>query len=238
MNQNPWINILFNIALPVVVLNYASNISPLLTPLYTLIIALSFPIVYGLIDYTQNKNKNILSIVGVVNTLLTGGFALFVLDGFWFAVKEAAIPLALAFGVFITIFTKTPLMKWLIHRSSIFKVDLILSRLDSQSKLKSYEKLIKKSTLYIAGCFILSAILNFSLALYIFKNTLPQQASLVDHQNMLNEQIADMTWISFLVIGLPLSLVTVGTMWWLMLKLKELTFLSFEEILNSENLKK
>ena len=238
MNQNPWINILFNIAFPVIILNYASQISPLLTPPYALVIALSFPIIYGLVDYTQNKNKNILSIVGIVNTLLTGGFALFVLDGFWFAVKEAAIPLALGIGVLISIFTKTPLMKWFIHRTSIFKIDLILSRLDSELKVKSYGKLIKKSTFYIAGCFFLSAVLNFALAMYIFKNTLPQKASLVDHQEMLNEQIANMTWISFLVIGLPLSIVTVGTLWWLMAKIKQLTLLSFEEILNTENMKK
>ena len=232
--ENPWLSLVFNIVLPVVILNYASQVSPLLTPFYTLLIALSFPIVYGLLDYINNKHKNLLSIIGVINTLLTGGFALFTLDGFWFAVKEAAIPLALGIGVLISLWTKTPLMKWFIHRSSIFKVDIILSRLDSEFKKQHYETLIKKSTLYLSLCFFLSALLNFVLAIRIFKNTLPQDSSVVDYQTMLNGQIADMTWVSFLVIGVPLTIISVWTMWWFMSEVKKLTSLSIEEIMNTE----
>ncbi len=236
--ENPWLNIAFNIILPVVILNYASQTVPVLTPLHTLLIALSFPIVYGLLDYINNKHKNLLSIIGVLNTLLTGGFALFTLDGFWFAVKEAAIPFTLGVGVLISLFTNTPLMKWFVHRSSIFRVEVILSRLDSELKKQHYENLIKKSTLYLSCCFFLSSILNFILARRIFKNTLPQNSSLTDHQIMLNEQIADMTWVSFLVIGVPLTVISVWTMWWFMSEVKKLTSLSLEEVMNMEFQKK
>ena len=233
--ENPWFNLIFNIVLPVVVLNYTSKFFPSLTPLHALLIALSFPTGYGLIDYINNKKKNFLSIIGVINTLLTGGFALFTLDGFWFAVKEASIPLALGIGVLISIWTSTPLMKWMVHRSSIFRVDLILSHLDSEEKRRHYKTLINKSTFYLSLCFFLSAILNFLLASRIFKRTLPPNYSLENHRMMLNEQIADMTWVSFLVIGIPLTVISVWTLWWFISEIKKLTHLSLEEILNTES---
>lgn len=229
-NQNPLTSAAFNIVIPVVILNYSSRLFPELHPAFSLCIALSFPLTYGLIDYFKNnKHKNILSIAGVINILLTGGFALFTLEGLWFAVKEAAIPFLIGLGVLWSGFTKKPLMKWVVDKSSLFKTEAIAFQLDSELKKNNYESLLKKSTLYLSCCFFFSTVLNFVLAMRIFKND--SLLSGTAQQNLLNEQIADMTWISFLVIGLPLTLVSGGTLWWFVSRLKKITGLSLEQIL-------
>ncbi len=229
-NENPLISLAFNIALPVVILNYSSRLFPSLNPIISLCVALSFPVVYGIIDYIKNnKHKNVLSIVGTVNILLTGGFALFTLEGIWFAVKEAAIPCLIGFWVLFSSFTDKSLMKWVVNKSSIFRTEAIAFHIDSLSKKNHYEKLLRKSTLYLSYCFFFSAVLNFILGIRIFEDKSVLFG--VDKQNMLNEQIADMTWISFLVIGLPLTVISGWTLWWFVSRLQKLTGLALEQIL-------
>jgi len=229
-NENPLISLMFNIALPVVILNYSSRILSGISPGVTLCVALSFPVVYGLIDYFKNnKHKNVLSILGAINILLTGGFALLALEGMWFAVKEAVIPLLIGVWVLFSSFTEKPLMKWVVDKSSIFRTSDITFQLDSQIKRNQYEILLKKATLYLSYCFFFSAFLNFIVGIKIFAHK--SVLSDVEKQNLLNEQIADMTWISFLVIGLPLTVISGWTLWWFINHLKKLTGLSLEQIL-------
>ena len=229
-NENPLISLTFNIALPVVILNYSARIFPNVNPIVTLCVALSFPIVYGLIDYFKNnKHKNVLSILGTINILLTGGFALLTLEGLWFAVKEAVIPLLIGLWILYSSFTEKPLMKWVVDKSSVFQTKAIASQLDSQLKRNHYETLLKKATLYLSYCFFFSAVLNFIVGVKIFTNK--HVLSNVEQQNLLNEQIADMTWISFLVIGLPLTVISGWTLWWFINHLKKITGLSLDQIL-------
>ena len=229
-NENPLISLTFNIALPVVILNYSSRIISNINPIITLCVALSFPVIYGITDYFKNnKHKNILSILGTVNILLTGGFALFTLEGVWFAVKEATIPLLIGLWVLYSSFTEKPLMKWVVDKSSLFRTEAIAFQLDSQLKRNYYDRLLKKATLYLSYCFFFSAVLNFIVGVKIFTDK--HVLSDLEKQNLLNEQIADMTWISFLVIGLPLTVISGWTLWWFINHLKKITGLSLEQIL-------
>lgn len=230
--ENPWISLLFNLALPVCLLNYGHKWIPALGPAVITVLALSFPLGYGLWDYFKNdKRKNLLSIFGAVNVLFTGGFALLHLEGIWFAVKEAVFPLLIGLWCFSTAFTKTPVVRWIVHRSSFFKVSAIQAQLTTKEKQESYENILKKSTMYFSLCFFISAVLNFVLALNIFQDHSKQGAA---QQQILNEQIADMTWISFLVIGLPLTIITGIVLWRLLSQLRQLTSLSVEQILHLE----
>lgn len=127
-----------------------------------------------------------------------------------------------------TIFTKTPVVKWVIHHSSIFRLDAIQAQLNTEEKRNTYEKILKSSTLYLSFCFFFSSLLNFFLALRIFQDSTGE----AQQQQILNEQISDMIWVSFLVIGLPLTIVTGVILWILVHQLKSLTSLTFEEMLH------
>ena len=114
--DHPFVSLAFNIVIPVLVLQ---KLTSKLGPTYTLLLALLFPLAYGAYDYLKNHNKNWISVLGVVNTLFTGGFALLKLGGLWFAVKEAAFPLIIGVAVLVSNYLKTPAMEKLFFRLAI-----------------------------------------------------------------------------------------------------------------------
>lgn len=110
-NENAFLNLLFNILLPILILNKGSE---MLGALAALGLALLFPIAYGLYDLAQRRKVNMFSIIGLLNVSLTGGLAVSGLGGFWFALKEAVFPLII--GVFVagSALTKKPLIQTLV----------------------------------------------------------------------------------------------------------------------------
>ena len=230
--ENPLWNILFNIVFPVIILNKGHTFFENNGPLYALLIALSFPFIYGLKDYFTNQHINKISILGLVGVALTGGFALFQFEGHIFAIKEAVIPLIIAIFIAGSVFYKKPVMSFFILNSSLFKKDLILSRLEAGRKEEDFKKLLNFTTLCLAGSFVLSAILNFIIALWVFKDISHLDAE--NKSQILNEQVAEMHWLGYVFIALPLSLIMAGILWFLVKRLKKLTGLSLSDILASD----
>lgn len=225
--DHPFINLVFNIAMPVLVLQ---RLSAKLGPTNALILALMFPLGYGLYDYLRNKNKNWISILGLVNTLFTGGFALLHIEGTWFAVKEASFPLVLGIAVLLSSIFNKPVMKKMFFTPAVFNVSMIEQKISEISSPNDLHRLFRQSTNFLAISFFLSSALNFALASYVFSKIDP---NLVADQRtqVLNDQIAQMTWLSFIVIVLPLMLFMGFIFWHLISRLKRMTGLSTDEIL-------
>ncbi len=229
--ENPFYNLGFNIVLPVVVLNKGQQfISSESAPVYVLLIALAFPFLYGLKDFIIARKINAVSLIGLVSIALTGGLALLQLEGIYFAIKEGAIPMVLAFVALGSIFLKKPLAELFVFKTSLFDTDLIKNKLEENNKEKDFEKLMNTSTLALSGSFVLSAVLNFVIAIWVFKDIDPQLDEETKRQ-LINEQVADMTWMGYVFIALPLTFITVFLLWWILKKLKILTGLSLEELI-------
>ena len=227
--ENPFFNILFNIVIPVIILNKGTAWFGNQSGLQTLFIALAFPITFGIYEWFKHKRKSLLSGLGILNVLLTGGLAVLKTDGLWFAFKEAAFPLLIGLFIGFSAFTKKPFFRYLIKHSQIFNWDLIRSVLTTSQSQNQLEKLFKKLTLVFSFSFFISALLTFILALYIFSgtNNLPE----LEKELVLNKKIADMTWIGFIVIGLPMTFIAAGIFWFFINKLKQLTQLPTKQIL-------
>ena len=229
--ENPFLNLGFNIVFPVLILNKAENfISVENSAVFILILALAFPFLYGLKDFIQNKKINWLSVIGLVSILLTGGLALLKLEGIYFAIKEAGIPLLLALIAVFSVFFKKPLAYILIFKSSLFNTELIQSHLQLNNNEKQFKRLMIHSTLFLSASFILSAILNFLIAIFVFKDIDPQLTESAK-ELLINKQVADMTWMGYVFIALPLTVVTVFLFWWILKRLKFLTGLTLEELI-------
>ncbi len=233
MNQreNPFFNLLFNIFIPIFFLNKGHVIFGENAGILTLLLALAFPVFYGAFDLIKNKRKNIISLFGILNVLFTGGFALYKVDGIWFAVKEAAFPLLIGVFVFISSYTKKNFFEYLMRHSHLFKWDLIEEKIQTFSSMNHLKALFRKSTFIFSLSFFISAILNFVLALYIFSPEEVSDLSSTKKEIILNKKIADMTWMGFIVIGLPMTVFTIGLFFWFVKKLTKMTRLSTEEIL-------
>ncbi len=227
--ENPFYNILFNIILPVLILNKGKDFFPAEdAAVYSLLLALAFPFIYGCKDYIVSKKINIISLIGVIGVALTGGLALLQLKGIYFAIKEAIIPLFIAIVVLGSIPYKKPLISLFLFQSSLFKKDLIYEKLKEHNKEKEFQMLMNKTTIWLAGSFLLSALLNFIIGLIVFKNINPDLKEAVQRQ-ILNEQIADMTWMGYVFIAFPLSFITIFILWYILKHLKQMTGLDFKE---------
>ena len=225
--ENGFANLIFNIALPVFILN---KLSDRVGPLYALILALAFPLGYGLYDMVTRKKTNYFSILGLLNVLLTGGLALFRLDGIWFAVKEAAFPALVGSFVIASSFTRRPFIETLFLNPSLMKVELLENRLEEKGMRQEFHEHMRMATRLLALSFAFSAVLNFILARRIF---IGMDMSLSDEAQSVirNQQIADMTFWSMIVILVPSILFLMGIFWYLMRGIQKYAGLSTTEIL-------
>lgn len=226
--ENPLLNIVINIILPVFILNKAEKWDHPQSALIALAAALALPIGYGLWDYFKNDRKNLVAVLGVVNVSFTGGFALLQLDGFWFSIKEAFFPLLLGVGVLGSQYFNKPFFASLLKNSGAFNWPLIESRAEILGKKPELKQLLKSSNLLFAASFFISSLLNLILALSIFK---PIEATLseIQKQQLLNQQIAEMTWKGYVVIALPLMFFMAFIFWFFVRGIKRHTGLQFED---------
>ena len=225
--ENLLANIAFNVALPVIILD---QLTVKLGALTALALALSLPIGYGVYDFISRGEKNLLSLFGVINVLLTGGLAFFKVQGIWFAVKEAAFPLIIGIFVLITAFTSKPAIKYLLLNPAIMNLELIDKKLEELNNTLAFNKLLKNSTIFFAGSFFISATLNFLLAIYIFKDIDPTLSE-VAQSEVLNKQIKEMTLLGYVVIALPLTFFMIFILMDFLKRLRKITGLETEELI-------
>ena len=87
--EHPLANILVNVLIPVLALSYLSKdpefqraigkaVQPWhIGPVKALMVALAFPIAYGIRHFIKTRKANFFSALGLVSVLLTGGLTIF-----------------------------------------------------------------------------------------------------------------------------------------------------------------
>ncbi|MEK6554204.1 MAG: VC0807 family protein [Bdellovibrionota bacterium] len=227
--ENPFVGLLFNIVLPVMILNQVTKRFGEANAGLALVLALALPIGYGLYDYFANSRKNYVSLFGVVNVAFTGGLAVLKLEGIWFAVKEAAFPLLLGIAVIISGLINKPFVKTMLWNPQVFDIDRIERAIFAKNGDPKLTTLFKTSNWVFALSFFLSSLLNFVLANRIFTR-IDESLSETTKQQVLNDQIAQMTWQGYIVIALPLMILMMGLMWFIIRSIRKESGLTFEEI--------
>lgn len=226
--ENPFINLVCNIVIPTVVLmNFSSE--RWLGPLWGLIVALIFPIGYGVYDLIKRKKTNFLSILGFISVLLSGGLALAKVGGLWFAVKDAMLPTIIGAAVLLSLRTKTPLVRELLYNDSIVDVPRVDAALTHHGEHENFEQLLRRASIGLALTFLASAPVNFLLARYILRSP-PGTPEF-------NAELGKMHWLSILVIALPSAAALMIVFWKLMNGLARLTGLTQDEIFRDDRRK-
>lgn len=227
-NPNPLVNILVNIVFPAVILNKFSG-PERLGPVVALMIGLSLPVLYGAWEFYVTRHHNFVSVLGFVSILLTGGLGLLQVDGIWFAVKEASIPALIGLATVVSVKTKSPFVKLMLYNDKVVNLSVVDAALDRHNARAGFNRLMLNTTLVLATSFILSAILNFFLAVWLLKSPAGTPE--------FNEELGKMTALSYPVIVVPSLLVMMIAVWMLIRGLKKLTGLELNDIL-SEHAKK
>lgn len=234
--DNPLANIMWNVLIPIVALSFMGKNGDKfwnIGPVYGMLVAVSLPVIYGIHHLIKTRKANFFSILGVVSILLTGGIAIMAYqdDGRvdaaapqWFALKEAAIPLVFGVTILVSHWTKTPLVRVFLYNPDFFNIPVIEKRVEEKANTARYRKLIFSGTLLLAGSFFISMVMNYFLALYFLKgNTHSQEA--------FNDGVAKLTGWGFAVIGIPMLVILMVTMWRLVSGLRDLTGMENDEIL-------
>lgn len=217
--DNPLLNIGLNIILPSVILTKFSG-EQHLGQVYSLIIALLFPILYGLYDYIQRKKFNFFSALGLLSVVMTGGIGLFKLDRNWMVAKETGVPLIIGLVVIGAELRGRSLIKLFLEQ--ILDFNLIENHFKTEKKYPLFEKQLKTSTYLLGGTFFISAFLNYVLAVII----LVGEPGSVEF----NESLGKMTALSFPVISLPMTVMVGVILFWLLSSIKKHTGLDLEAV--------
>jgi len=161
----------------------------------TFFIALLFPVAYFIYDFFKRKNVNVISILGFINVLLTGGIGIFGerfgLSKNWFIIKEGALPSFIGLGLIILRRLRKNLFNKILLNDMIFDNHKINSAIKYEEQNEFESIVYSAGSHFIAGLFM-SSIIQFILASLIVTSN-PGESSF-------NEQVATMTWVSFLAV--------------------------------------
>jgi hypothetical protein len=213
-----------NIAIPALVLMKLSS-AERLGPLLALLLALAFPLTYGLVDFVRRREWNLISGLGFASVLLTGGIGLLGLDPKWIAVKEAAVPAIIGIAVVASMRTRLPIVRRLLYNERIIRVEEVDRALDEHGNRSAFERVLGAVSWLLAGSFFVSAVLNFVLAKVIVKSP-PGTAEF-------NAELGRMTALSYPVIVVPSMAIMAAALWYLFRSIRRLTRLDLEKILRS-----
>ncbi len=223
------VNLAFNIAIPAVIMAQLSK-ETRLGPAWGLVLALLFPLSYGVYDFVARKKTNFISVLGFIGVLLSGVLGLLKLDGQWFAVKDAAIPSLIGLALLISLRSREPFVKTLLFNDAVMDVARVEAALRDRGNEQRFAGLLRQCTLIVAAAFFISAALAYVLARYLLKS--PGGTA------EFNAELAKMHWLSWPVIVVPSMIMMMLAMWRLIHGLKELTALATEDLFHPEPKKK
>lgn len=213
--------LLFNIIIPVVVLTRLSG-EDSLGPTLGIIVALAFPVGFGLWERSRTGKFNFISGLGIVSVLLTGGISLLELDAKYIAIKEALIPGIIGIAIVVSQYTKYPLLKTMMFNDNIMDIKKIESALEQAGNTEKLSKVQVVASNILAASFFLSSVLNYVLAKMIVVSPAGTEAY--------NSELGRMTALSYPVIVLPTMIIFFVALYYLLTSLKKLTGLTVEEM--------
>lgn len=221
--ENFLANIVINIIIPTLILSKFSGEDSLGVK-WAIIVALAFPIGYGLNDMRRSGKFNFFSALGIFSIAMTGGMALLKLPPQYIMIKEAAIPAIFAIVTLISLKTRYPLVKTFLYNDKIMQVDKVADALKQHGTQKLFDRALVNASYLIALSFVLSSILNYVLAKILLVSEPGTEA--------FNAELGKMNALSFPVIAIPATIVMMFALFYLFKKIKSLTHLDLEDILN------
>jgi hypothetical protein len=219
---NPLIEIAITILIPALVLMKLSGEARLGT-VGALVVALAFPLGWGLWEGWRRRKLNWLAVLGVVSTLLTGGIGLLALDPKWLAVKEAGVPTLIGLVIFGSAWTRSPLIRLLVFNASIFDVERVQKALVDKNNVAAFDQRLRMGTILLAGTFFFSAVANYFLTRYLVNSPAGTEA--------FNEELGRLTLWSYPIIAIPSMLMMMALMYWLAREAKAMTGLAMGDMM-------
>ncbi len=216
-SSSSFLNLICNLIIPTIILTKFSSENTL-GSFYGLLIALSFPIFYGLSEFYFNKKINFFSVLGLISVLLTGGIGIFQFPTNWLAIKEAFIPGIIGMAVIISTYTKYPLLKMFFEET--LNIEGLRKKL-TRSENECFSARFRFSSFLLGGTFFISSFLNFFLATWIVVSDPGTEA--------FNQELGLMNLLSLPIIALPMMVILMVIIWYLLNDTLKKVGLTWEE---------
>lgn len=225
----PWIDLLVSIVIPSVILMKFSG-DDHLGSVNALLVALAFPLGWGLFELVRYHKKNFIALLGLISVMLTGGIGLLELNAQWLAIKEAAIPAIIGLAVLVSTRTRYPLVRTLLYNPNVLDVDKIQAALEREGRVAEFEARLLNASYFFAGTFLFSSIMNYVLAKWIVTSPSGTQA--------FNEELGRMTLVSYPMIAIPSMVMMLLIFYYLWRTIRRLTGYTLEEVMAPHLLEK
>jgi len=217
----PLIDLAISIVIPSLILMKLSG-EQRLGPDGALLLALAFPLGWGLIELLKYRKFNWIALLGLISVLLTGGIGLLQLDSGWLAIKEAAIPGIIGIAVLVSTRTRYPLIRTLLYNPKVLNVDRIQQQLERNGQVAHFETRLMRATYWLSGTFFFSSFMNFVLAKWLVNSPAGSEA--------FNAELGRMTLLSYPMIAIPSMLMMMAIFYFLWRTIHGLTGLRLEDI--------
>ena len=244
--ENPLLSLFFNIFIPVIILKNGDKWFSIIIShfqefewiYYKLIIieissvvffaALIFPVTYFLYDLFKRKHINLISILGFINILLTGGIGIlgpkFGLSKNWFIFKEGSLPTIIALGLIGMRKYKPESFNNILLNEHLFDNEKIKNSINNDAQ-GQFEYLVNKAGYYFIAGFFISSIIQFALASLIVVSN-PGEPSF-------SKEVSTMTWVSYFAVLFPTMLILGKAYFGLINGIEKITGLDKEDFLKS-----
>ncbi|OZB20606.1 MAG: MFS transporter [Marinobacter sp. 34-60-7] len=218
----PWADLLVSIVIPSVILMKFSGDDDL-GSVNALVVALAFPLGWGLFELIRYRKKNFIALLGLISVTLTGGIGLLEIDAGWLAIKEAAVPAVIGLAVLISTRTRYPLVRTLLYNPNVLDTDKIHAALEQRGATDQFEQRLLNASYFFAGTFLFSSIMNYVLAKWIVVSPSGTQA--------FNEELGRMTLVSYPMIAIPSMIMMMVIFYYLWRSIRRLTGYTLEEVM-------
>lgn len=221
---NPILDILLTVVLPSMVLEWLSK-PERLGPFWALVIASLIPLGFGVYCLASGRGLDFFSVLGLVAVLASGGLGLLKLDVFWFAMKEACVPVFLGLAFPLSHSWGRPLIESILLAPHLINRAVIERSLVTDGQRAKFGSLLYKASWGMGAAMLLSAAGNFFLAIHLLGGKEPGGEAFV-------KGIGTLNWAGFIVIGVPLLGAMLLVMIGFLRALQKLTGLERDDLMN------
>lgn len=233
-HSHPLLSIVCSVLLPVLILNECSAHGGRwydLGPVVALCVALSLPLLYGAWILWRHRGGGLITLLGIVTTLLTGLVTVYAQTGpgeslrpstpWFYAAKEAALPFFIATLILLGGTGERSLLRVLFYTDELFHTREVEARIAAQHRESDYRALLGLMNCLLAGTFLTSAVLSYFIALHFQLPLLhlPAEQQAVAY----NYAVGNITFWSWLIISIPVVLIFTGLFILVPRKIRQLT---------------
>jgi hypothetical protein len=221
---SPVADVLLTVVLPSAALEWLSEPSRL-GPFWALVVAAMLPIGFGVYCYVTRSGLNFFSILGLVAVIITGGLGLLKLDAFWFAIKEACVPVFLGLAFPLSHRWGRPLIESILLTPQLINRAVLQRALVTPEQKESFAALLLRASWGMGSGMLLSAGGNFALAMHLLGGKEPGSEAFV-------KAIGTLNWTGFVIIGVPLFGIMFVVLMWFLRAVHRLTGLDRDDLMN------